>query len=134
MRNLVGRLVETACVKAEESNFSRLAYPDRIAAFFTTNAVLHLDGLGTDFSTISSRTDLLAAAMAARTQLRQAEFKLVDLNVTFPPEKGFANAYAVITGEINRQTNQFGQAFRLNLRKTGGRWLIDQVNTVERVQ
>jgi hypothetical protein len=134
IRKLMLQLVQAASVKPGESNFARLSYPDRIAAFFATNAVVHLEGLGGEFSTLGNRTDLLAATMAARTQLRQAEFKLTSLDVTFPAEKQKASAYAVVTGEINFQTNQFGQAFRFNLRKGGGRWLIEEVNTVDLLQ
>ena len=71
--------------------------------------------------------------MAARMQLRQAAFHLADLNVTFPGEKTQAHAYIVITGRINSQTNQFGQAFKVALRKTDGKWLISQMNAVERL-
>jgi hypothetical protein len=134
IRQRMQQLVETASVKPDESNFARLAYPDRLAAFFTTNAVIHLEGLGGEFSSIGSRTDLLAAAMAARSQLRQAEFKLTSLDVTFPSEKRQANAYAVITGAINFQTNQLNQAFRLSLRKIGGRWLVEEIVSIERLQ
>ena len=61
-------------------------------------------------------------------------FHLADLSVTIPSEKGTAHAYAAITGRINDQTNQFGQGFRINLVKVGGRWLIEELNTVERLQ
>lgn len=134
IRQLMDRLAEAASIKPDDSNFARLAYADRLAAFFTTNAVLHLEGLGTDFPVIASRSDLLEAAMAARSQLRQAEFKVADLNVTFPAEKGTARAYVVVIGRINSRTNDFGQAFRMTLRKTRGRWLILELNTVEHLQ
>ncbi|MFO1498578.1 MAG: nuclear transport factor 2 family protein [Verrucomicrobiota bacterium] len=126
------RLAEAASVDPQASGFVRLSYPDRLAAFFTTNAVLHLDAVGGDFPVINGRTDLLQAATAARAYLRRADFQLADLNVTFPGEPGRADAYMVITGHVNRETNQFGQAFRLTLRKLGGRWLIQELNAVER--
>jgi len=40
----------------------------------------------------------------------------------------------VITGQINAQTNAFGHAFKMTLRKTRGRWLIAQVHTVDRLE
>jgi hypothetical protein len=134
INQLMVRLAEAASIKPADSNFARLAYADRLAAFFATNAVLHLEGLGTDFPVITSRSELLEAAMTARSQLRQAEFKVADLNVTFPGAKGTARAYVVITGRINSRTNDFGQAFRMTLRKTRGRWLIHELNTVEHLQ
>jgi hypothetical protein len=132
IRQTMLRLVEAASVKPDESGFTRLSYPDRLAAFFTTNATLNLEGLGRDVPFIASRTDLLQVATAARTFLRQAEFNLADLHVTFPAEKSQANAYVVITGQINSDTNRFGQAFRMALQKVNGRWLIHEVITVER--
>jgi hypothetical protein len=132
--NTMHRLVQAASVQPNESNLARLTYPDRLAGFFTTNAVLHLEALNSEFSSISSRTDLLGAATAARLHLRQAEFKLADLHLTFPGPKGTAHAYVVITGQINFKTNSFGQAFKMNLEKTHGRWLISEVHTVERLQ
>ena len=133
VRKLMLRLVQAASVKPNESNLARLTYADRLADFFTTNATLQLEGLHGDFPAINSRSDLLAAAMAARSQLRQADFALADLNVTFP-DKRSANAYVVITGTINFQTNQFGQAFRIALKKAQGHWLINEMHTVEQVR
>jgi SnoaL-like domain len=130
----MGRLAQAASVRPTDSNFARLAYAERLAGFFTTNAVLHLEGLGRDFPVIASKSDLREAAMAARAQLRQAEFKVTDVNVTFPGEKGTARAYVVITGRINAETNDFGQAFRMTVRKTHGQWLISEVNTVQRLE
>ena len=130
-KTMVG-LVEAASVNPTESGFKRLAYPDRLASFFTTNATLHLEGLGADLPVITGRTDLLHVAAAARLYLRQADFDLADLYVTFPPETGKAKAYAVITGQVNSGTNRFGQAFRVSLRKVAGRWLIQELNAVDR--
>lgn len=129
--NVMARLIKAASVHPNDSNLARLAYANRLTGFFTTNAVLHLEGLGTDFPVANGRGDLLEVAIAARAQLQQAEFKLADLNVTFPGQKGTASAYVVITGQINFRTNQFGKAFRMALQKTHGRWLISEVNTVE---
>jgi hypothetical protein len=127
-------LLQAASVKPNESGFSRLAYGSRLAGFFTTNVTVHLEGLGSDFTSIHNRTEFAAAALAARSQLREARFNLADLNVTLRPETRFASAYVVVTGEINSLTNQFGQAFRMTLRKTGGRWLIAEVKVVEPIQ
>jgi hypothetical protein len=124
-------LAEAASIKPADSGLARLAYADRLAGFFTTNATLNLEGLSTDFPTISTRSDLREAAMAIRMSLRQAQFKVADLVVTFPGEKRKAKAYVVITGHINQETNRFGQAFRMELRKVEGRWLIDKLKTVE---
>jgi hypothetical protein len=131
---LMVRLTQAASVRPNESQLARLTYADRLSAFFTTNAVLHLETLSSDFPAISGRSDLVEAAMAARTQLRQAEFKLADLDVTFPPDKGTAKALVAITGQINFRTNDFGQTFRMILEKRQGRWLISQVESVERLQ
>jgi hypothetical protein len=134
IHQLMNRLAQAASVKPNDSSFARLAYANRLADFFGTNAVLHLEGVGIDFPTVTSRSDLIEAALTARTQLRQAEFKLADFHVTFPAEKGVANAYVVISGHINSQTNDFGQAFKMRMQKTHGQWLISQLNTVERLQ
>jgi predicted Zn-dependent protease len=37
-----------------------------------------------------------------------------------------------VTGRINADTNRFGQAFRMTLHRINGRWLIHELNTVER--
>jgi hypothetical protein len=131
IRSLMRRLTQAASVKPNESSFARLAYVDRLAGFFTTNVTMQIEGFGTEFTTIQGRTDLIQAAMAARTQLRQASFKVSDLDIKFPPEKRTAHAYVVITGHINFETNHIGQAFKMSLNKTGGRWLISQVRSVE---
>jgi hypothetical protein len=71
--------------------------------------------------------------MAARSQLRQADFTLADLDLKFA-DKRTANAYVVITGQVNSETNRFGQPLRMILTKSGGRWLIAQVRSVPNVQ
>lgn len=131
IRKSMLRLVQAASVKPNESGFTRLAYADRLAAFFTTNATLHLEGLSADVPLIATRTDLLQAATAARVYLRQAQFELADLNIKFPAERQVANVYMVVTGQINGETNRFGQPFRVVLRKTNGRWLIEEMTTLE---
>ncbi|MHC1769869.1 MAG: nuclear transport factor 2 family protein [Verrucomicrobiia bacterium] len=132
VREMLSDLVETVSISPDESGITRLRYADRVAEFFTTNAVISLEGLGSDFPTITSRAELRQTAMAARTHLRQADFDLADVHVTFPPEPRTANAYVVITGTVNFQTNRFGQAFRMMLAKTEGRWRIREIETVER--
>jgi len=126
-------LVQSASVQPKDSGFARLAYADRLGRYFTTNAVLHLEPIAAEFPVINGKTELVQAAMAARTQLRQAQFQLADLDVTFPADHHTANAYVVVTGQINFQTNAFGQAFRMVLRKSNGGWLISEVNAVERM-
>lgn len=134
IRHFLTRLAQDASVKPNDSGFARLAYANRLADFFATNAVLHLEGLGTDFPTVTSRSDLIEAAMAARTQLHQADFKLTDCNVTFPGQTHLADAYVVISGTVNQQTNSFGQAFKMTLQKSRGHWLIQELTTVQRLQ
>jgi hypothetical protein len=130
LRALMLHLVEAASVQPNQSGFARLAYADRLVSFFTTNVTIQVEGFGTDFATINGRTELLQAAMAARMQFRQAQFELADLNIKFQPEKRSAAVYAVITGQINSDTNRFGQALKMTAAKTGGRWLISQVRSV----
>jgi hypothetical protein len=131
IRKTMNRLAAAASIKREDSGIARLTYGDRIAGFFTTNAVLNLEGLGTEVPMIHGRTDLLQAATAARTWLREAEFEVTDLKVSFPDSKRSAKAQAVIVGRINSQTNQFGQRFKILLQKLEGRWLIQELRTVE---
>lgn len=132
IQSTVTRLMETASIEPNESGFSRLTYADRVAAFFTTNASLSLEGLGRNFPVLNGRSEVIQASMSARANLRQAKFELADLHVTFPGETGVAEAYAAVRGQVNFETNLFGQAFRLTLRKVNGRWLIDRLTTVER--
>ena len=128
------RLAEAASINPESSGFARLAYADRLAGFFTTNATLQLEGFGGEFSTINGRSELIQAAMAARAQLREAEFSVVDVRVSFPQGKGSAAAFVVISGRMNGETNRFGQGFRMVLDKVSGRWLIREVATIENLQ
>lgn len=132
IRQTMDRLVKAASINPNDSGFTRLAYADRLASFFTTNAVLSLEGLGADFPVINGHTDLRQSAMAARANLKQAEFELADVHVTMRNDPHHANAYIAIRGQVNYETNRFGQAFRLTLTKVGGRWLISELNTVER--
>ncbi len=128
------RLAEAASVRPHDSSFARLAYADRLAGFFTTNAILHLEGLNAEFPSVTSPMELREAATAARAQLRQAEFKLADLTVSVAGDHRAATAYVVISGRINSRTNDFGQAFNMSLRKIHGRWLISDVNAIQHVE
>ena len=134
IRSLLVRLVQAAAIKPKDSGFARLAYADRLAAYFTTNVDIQVEGFGADFSSINGRAELVQAALAARAQLRQAEFSLADVHIKFPPEERKANAYVVITGQINYETNQFGQALRMVLVKDNGQWLISHVHTVQNAE
>jgi hypothetical protein len=128
------RLAQTASVRPSRSSFARLAYANRLADYFTQDASIHMESLGPDLPVISSRSDLVEAAMAARSQLNSAEFQLADFDVKFPEGKGRASAYVLICGRINRETNRFAQGFKMNLVKTNGHWLITRVNTVAGLQ
>jgi glutathione S-transferase len=133
IRAAVTNMLQAASFESGESGFSRLAYADRVASFFTTNATLNLDGVAPDLPALHNRTDLVEAAMGARASLRRAEFRLADLTVT-AAEKRAAKAYVVVTGQINSNTNAFGQAFRVTMAKVNGRWLVHELLAVERVQ
>jgi hypothetical protein len=130
IQSLLTGLVQAASIKPNESGFARLAYADRLAGYFTTNVTIQVEGFGTDFAAINGRTELVQAAMAARSQLPQAQFELADLNIKVHPDKHSAGVYAVVRGQINYETNRFGHALKMVASKSAGRWLISQVQTV----
>jgi hypothetical protein len=136
VRQRVTRFVKDANLPANASTLARLSYANRLTDYFTPDATIRLEGLGPEVPVINGRTELLEAALAARSNLHEADFALADLEVKFPKEKPgkTAQVYAVIVGHLNGRTNRFGQAFKMSLVKTNGQWLITQMHTVEGVR
>jgi hypothetical protein len=141
IRTLLNRLAGAASMQPSESGLARLTYGDRLAGFFTTNATLNLEVLGGEFTSVHGRAELAQAALGVRNTLREADFKVTDVDITFPGEKGTAKVYVVITGHIqggpasaHGRLEDFAQAFRMMLHKTQGHWRIEEVKALEQVK
>jgi hypothetical protein len=135
IRNMIERVVQTASIPANEGNLTRIKRANQLADFFSSDVTVNLDGMGYQVPPIHSRSDLLEAALMARSQLRQAAFQMAALHVAFPPgKKKSATAYVLVTGQINHEPDSFFQELRMDLQKIEHRWMIAGVSVVQGLQ
>jgi hypothetical protein len=131
IRQLLAKAAETAAVKANENPLFKLAGANKLAGFFSLDAVLKVDVAGVDTRTINSWEDLVQAFSAARAGLQEASFHLHEVHVNVNPGQQSADAQLVATAYLNGSADPLVQELKMQLKKIDRRWKISRVETVK---
>jgi hypothetical protein len=134
IRKRLTHLAAVASVKPDQSMLSRAANVQRLRDYFSPEVTIEIDDWGQRAFSIHGRNDLISLASAAQTQLREAKFKLVDLQVTVDRAQNQASALMTLLGDINGERYAISQVIALHLQKTEGEWLITRVETIRVLQ
>jgi hypothetical protein len=80
--------------------------------------------------TLSGRDNLLTAAMAVRGNLSSLKVALLDINITFGPDKTTASVNLTLKVHANGEREFTPQEMKFAMKKVNGDWLIREAETV----
>jgi len=130
IRRLLAEVAETAEVKSNENPLFKIAGANKLAGYFSPDAVLRMDVPGVDSRGLDSPEDIRHAFTAARAGLQEAKFQVQELQVTVADSQS-ATAQFVGVAYLNGSGDPLVQEFKMQLRKMDSRWKISRVETVK---
>lgn len=127
------RLAEVAQSASFAGHEGELAIPlnaQKLTSFFTPDAEISVDvpELRQKFS---GQDQLLKAAMAVRSVLSSLKVEMLDINITFAPDKSSAVANLTLKVRVNGDRDFVPQEVKFTLKKVKGQWLIREAETVK---
>jgi len=127
------RLAEVAqlgsFVASKEGQLAKLANAQKLTTFFTPDAEVSVD-VPELHQKLSGQDELLKAAVAVRTILSSLQVELLDINITFGPDKTSAIAILTLKVRANGERDFTPQELKFTLKKVKGDWLIREAQTV----
>jgi hypothetical protein len=136
------RLAELAQLGSFASNEGALAKglnTQQLAGFFTPDVEVSVDVPGIQRVKLSSRDELLTAAMAIRGNgvISSLKVDLLDINMTFSPDKTTAIVNLTLKVHANGEKEFTPQEMKFTMKKINGEWFIrgaETVRTLSQVQ
>jgi len=129
------RLVELAKLGSFAANEGALAKglnSQQLASFFTQDVEVSVDVPGLQRVKLSGRDNLLTAAMAVRANgtLTSLKVDLLDINITFGPDKTTAIVSLTLKVQANGEREFTPQEMKFTMKKVNGDWLVREAETV----
>src|SRR6266481_2836460 len=129
------RLAELAKLGSFASNEGALAKglnSQQLASFFTQDVEVSVDVPGLQRVKLSGRDNLLTAALAVRGNgtLTSLKVDLLDINITFGPDKTTAVVTLTLKVQANGEREFTPQEMKFTMKKVNGDWLIREAETV----
>ena len=128
------RLLEVASLASFGSNeapLAKFANVNKLLSYFTSDAVVVVDVAGRFQHRMRGRDELMQAAMGARNALMGLAVEFIDVTVKLSPDKKVAIVELTAKARAVGERDDMIQELRFTLRKIGGDWLIDRVETVK---
>src|SRR5712672_744641 len=130
IRKRLAELAQLGSFAGNEAPAAKAFNSQKLASFFTPDIEISVDVPGVPRQKLSGQDDLLKAAMAVRTYLSNLKVDLVDITVTFGPDKTSAVANLTLKVQVNGEKEFTPQEMKFTLKKVKGEWLIREAETV----
>jgi len=127
IRALLAEVAENASVPAGEGSFAKVAAVNALAACFSPDVEIRLDGTPGEISSIQGRRELQQVVQAARSHVGSAQIAFADVLLEFGAEPGNATAQTVATARIDKPEELWVQELKMTLAKIDGAWKITRV-------
>jgi SnoaL-like protein len=131
IRKLLAQMAAAASLKPNENALVKLAGANKLAGFFTADAVIRIEVTGGRTRTIHGREELIEIVTAARANLQEVKIQLHDIVVELAPDRQTALAQLTALANIDGSTDPIFQLLKIRLKKIDGHWRISQVDTVK---
>jgi len=128
-KQLVG-IARTVSFSPNQGSLSRLAGAQNLGFFFSTNIEVDINVPGRVQQSLMSQSEIIQAAVAARSAVRGLTVKFPDINITVAPDKQSAVADLTVEVNISGERDPIVQEMKFTLQKTGGKWLVTRIETV----
>jgi hypothetical protein len=123
-------LANTVSFSSNQGNLVRLAGAQNLGFFFSTNIEVNIDVPGHERHVFVGRSEIIQAALAARSAVGGLTVKFPDINITVTPDKQSAVADLTVEAHISGQQDPIVQEMKFTLQKTDGEWLVARIETV----
>ena len=133
IRKQLARLANDASFSANENDIIKMADAQNIPDFFSTNVLINITIPGREQQTLAGRDEIRAAALASRAQATALDLKFPDIVITVAPDKNSAVADVTVNATVSGEHDAVVQELKFNYQKTSGEWLINKVETVQKV-
>ena len=133
IRKQLARLANDASFSANENDIIKMADAQNIPDFFSTNVLINITIPGREQQTLAGRDEIRAAALASRAQATALDLKFPDIVITVAPDKNSAVADVTVNATVSGEHDAVVQELKFNFQKTSGEWLINKVETVQKV-
>jgi ketosteroid isomerase-like protein len=131
IRKTLLELAKAACIAPNESPLAKAINSKKVTDFCTGDVEITVDIPGYSRQTINGRDELLQAAMGARALVGGLNVEFLDIHVTVGPDKQSAIAELTAKGKVPGDKDLLVQELKFTLKKMGGDWLIQKVETVK---
>jgi len=133
VRKRLAELAKFGSFAPNEGAIAKGLNSQQLASFFTPDVEVSVDVPGLQRVKLSGRDELLRSAMAARTSplLSSLKVDLVDINVTFGPDKTTAIVTLTLKVQANGEKEFTPQEMKFTMKKINGEWLIQEAETVK---
>jgi len=131
VRKRLAELAKLGSFAPNEGALAKGLNSQQLASFFTPDVEVSVDVPGLQRVKLSGRDNLLTAAMAVRGNLSSLKVDLVDINVTFSPDKTTAIVSLTLKVQANGERDFTPQEMKFTMKKIKGEWLIREAETVK---
>jgi hypothetical protein len=130
IRKRLAELAQLGSFAGNEAPAAKAFNSQKLASFFTSDIEISVDVPGVPRQKLSGQDDLSKAAMAVRTYLSSLHVQLLDITITFGPDKTSAIANLTLKVQVNGERDFTPQEMKFTLKKVKGEWLIREAETV----
>lgn len=103
---------------------------EKLAACFSTNVEVKLNMPNHEEHTFSGREEIMQAAAAAHSELRNLKVELLDVTVSVSADRQSGAASATVKVNGSRDNDEILQPMKFTFQKHGRDWLITRVETL----
>jgi hypothetical protein len=131
IRQRLTKLAALCSYEGKEGNISRIAAVERIGGYFADKVELSVSVPGYETHSSESRDELRQMILAARNSIPSLQAGLVDLAIDLGESKESATAEFTLDATVNGEKHAILEAFRLDLKKVDGDWVISRVQNLK---
>jgi hypothetical protein len=124
-------VAQAASFQSNEGPLAKVNNTAKFAGYFSSDVEIIVDVPGRSRQTFSGRDELFQAANAARVAIGALSVEFLDITVTLGEDR--TSAVVELTGraKIPADKDFIVQELKFLLKKIGGDWLIQRVETVK---
>jgi hypothetical protein len=131
IRARLNALAHAISFKANGGLLSKAYNAQKAADFFTPDVQVEVNVTGYDPIVLHGRDEVLQIAMAAHSRLTSLKVEFPDMNITVGADGQTAKVNLTGKATVPGERDISAQEFNFMLKKTDGKWLIYQVETVK---
>lgn len=133
VRKQLAKLAHEASFSPSENDLIKMADAQNIPSLFSSNVEVNIAPSGREQQTLSGRDEIRTAALASRAQATSLDVKFPDVIVKVGPDKSSAVADVTLDATVSGEHDAIVQELKISFQKTDGQWLINKVETVQKV-